>query len=394
VAAGASSSIETEAVLEPSFADVSAEPSPTDCVLFVALARGLGGSTRSLATVMSHLSGRARCVLAAPDEGLFVSLIDEQDLGEGRVALPGPKNRALRRLSRLGAALRICRWTIRHRRELTAIHANGPEEFNVAALAAMVGGVRLVVWSHARDVSPWSRGLGVVQRKLLGKKLRWAAVSIEAAEVLAEAGIVDSDEVTIVPNPIDPAEVCGLERVVETPPRIGYLGSDATYKGFRMLPECIARTPEDGARWLLFTNERSHENKEVWHLLRGFSERTVEIRGKQSDIREIYAQCDLVFVPSLDESFGRVVAEAMMNGIPVIASDLTPLRRLIGDDEAGLLFKPGDVDAAVNALSTLTHDPELRRELGEAGRLRTKIFDPQSVAGTLGNLYGLGFGRV
>ena len=365
-----------------------------DLVLFVALARGLGGSTRSLVSVMSHLRGRTRCVLAAPDEGMFVSLIDEKALGEGRVALPGPKNRALRRLSRIGAALRICRWTLRHRRELTAIHANGPEEFNVAALAALVGGVRLVVWSHARDVSPWSRGLSVVQRKMLGRKLRWAAVSAEAAGVLSDAGIVDSDEVTIVPNPIDPAEVCGEERRVETPPRIGYLGSDATYKGFRMLPDVVARISDVEARWLLFTNERSSDNAEIWQQLRRLGETNLlEFRGKQSDVRAIYAECDLVFVPSLDESFGRVVAEAMMNGIPVVASDLPPLRRLIGDDEAGLLFEPCNVGAAVDALSRLAREPELRRELGEVGRSRAEVFDPRSVVGTLEGLYGLGLGR-
>jgi glycosyltransferase involved in cell wall biosynthesis len=394
VAAHAGSAVDTEASSPASLTDASEGKALTGSVLFVALARGLGGSTRSLATVMSHLKGRARCVLAAPDQGPFVALIDEESLGDGRIALPGPRNRALRRLSRVGAALRLCSWTVRHRRELTAIHANGPEELNVAALAAMVSGVRLVVWSHARDVSPWSRGLSLVQRKLLGRRLRWAAVSVEAAGVLAEAGIVDPDEVAIVPNPIDPAEVCGEKRVEATPPRIGYLGSDATYKGFRMLPEVVARIPEGRARWLLFTNERSSENGAIWEQLRSLTELGVEIRGKQSDVRAVYEQCDIVFVPSLDESFGRVVAEAMMNGIPVIASDLPPLRRLIGDDEAGLLFEPGDAAAATNALSILVSDPKLRRELGAAGRSRAKIFDPQSVVETLESLYGLKRERV
>ncbi len=39
----------------------------------------------------------------------------------------------------------------------------------------------------------------------------------------------------------------------------------------------------------------------------------------------------------------------MLNGIPVVASDIEPLRELLGDDEAGLLFPPGDAVAAAAA---------------------------------------------
>ncbi|MBA2336404.1 MAG: glycosyltransferase family 4 protein, partial [Acidimicrobiia bacterium] len=99
---------------------------------------------------------------------------------------------------------------------------------------------------------------------------------------------------------------------------------------------------------------------------------------------------DIVWVPSRSESFCRVAAEAMMNGIAVVASDIPPLRQLLGDDEAGLLYSTEDPAAAAAALRRLVADPDLRRRLGEAGRVRADAYSPQIVTTRLLELYGIG----
>ena len=70
--------------------------------------------------------------------------------------------------------------------------------------------------------------------------------------------------------------------------------------------------------------------------------------------------------PSVLESFCRVAAEAMLNGIPVVGSDLAPIRALLGDDEAGLLFPVGDTHRAAEAIARLVADGG-RTALGAAG---------------------------
>ena len=61
------------------------------------------------------------------------------------------------------------------------------------------------------------------------------------------------------------------------------------------------------------------------------------IRPSQPDPRELYAATKLLLMPSLwNESFGLVAAEAMLNGIPVLASNRGALPETIGD--AGFLF--------------------------------------------------------
>jgi glycosyltransferase involved in cell wall biosynthesis len=79
----------------------------------------------------------------------------------------------------------------------------------------------------------------------------------------------------------------------------------------------------------------------------------------------------------------------MANGIPIVASDLPPLRRLLGDDEAGILVQPGDVQAAAAAIRDLASDPERRERMGQLGVLRVKQYAPEPVAALFAQLYGV-----
>jgi phosphatidyl-myo-inositol alpha-mannosyltransferase len=363
-------------------------------ILVVCLANGLGGSTRSLVTVLECMPAAFRRVLCTPAEGPFLRLLRARKLVDGHVEIPNKGRQARGKLSRLVAMFEILKWVRRHRNAVSAIHANGPEELNLVIPAALVFNVRVVVWSHARDVSPWMRRLRPVLRPLVRRMdIRWAAVSNLARDVLVEGGLTTSERVKIVPNPIDPSDVMGSRNGLGHSKRsnakvtIGYLGADAPYKGFLLLPEVIEELSDAPVEWLIFSNERSSKSSEAWDRLRSLPAERVSLAGKLADVGEAYAQCDIVFMPSLDESFGRVAAEAMLNGLPVVASDLPPVRELLNDGAAGSLFAPGDVGAAARCLRALMDDPKGRARMGEAGRQLAERFEPRSVVGELTALY-------
>jgi len=79
-----------------------------------------------------------------------------------------------------------------------------------------------------------------------------------------------------------------------------------------------------------------------------------------------------VAVPSHREGFGVACAEAMAHARPVVASAVGGLLDLVVDGETGVLVPPRDVPALREALEGLLADPELRRRLGEAGRVRVQ----------------------
>jgi glycosyltransferase involved in cell wall biosynthesis len=360
-------------------------------VLFVCLSGGLGGSTRSVATVLSGLEGRADRVVACPARGRFSRLLDERGLADERVDIPRKDDHRVRAVNRIRAAAQLARWARRNRHRLAAIHANGPEEINVAAPAALASGVPLVVWSHAWTVPPSARRLGPVWRRALARHpVRYAAVSRLAARMLGQAGLVEPADVAIVPNPIDPRDIVAAGSDGRSRPlTIGFLGAPDRRKGVDLLPDVMAGVADLGVSWRLFT-PRGPELEPVEALLAARPDLDVEWPGLVSDVRGAYGSVDLVFCPSRLESFCRVVAEAMLNGLPVVASDLEPIVDLLGDDEAGLLFPTGDASAAVAALRRLLGDGELRQRLGTAGRLRAAAFEPAVVVDRLAELYGVG----
>lgn len=91
----------------------------------------------------------------------------------------------------------------------------------------------------------------------------------------------------------------------------------------------------------------------------------------RSDIEAVWTAADVVMVPSTDpEPFGRVAIEAMAFERPVIAAAHGGLLDIVADQVTGLLVEPRSSRALATAMRKLAGDPELRKEMGIAGRAR------------------------
>ena len=349
----------------------------TELTLFVSATGGLGGPSRSLATVLEHVEPGGR-VLAAP-EGSFSALVRTRHLCEEQLRiLDGERPR---RSSTLRSVVRLAAWCWRRRRRLTAIHANGLAELNLAAPAAILSRAQVVVWVHTSDPSAWARRLARVWRRLL-PRIRWAAVSPISRDVLVDIGSCDADAVSIIPNPVDPRDVEANLRPPSDVPTVAFIGPATRPKGFDLLPEIARRLSDLPLPWMVFVPAASESavlDSPEYGALREAVDGRLSLRPWVGDVRDVYAACDLVLCPSRQESFSRVAAEAMVNGLPVLASDLAAFRELLGDDEAGLLFPTGDAAEAARALRRLAADPDLRLRLAARGRARARAFDPDSV---------------
>jgi len=82
-----------------------------------------------------------------------------------------------------------------------------------------------------------------------------------------------------------------------------------------------------------------------------------------------YALADAFVLPTEREGYGSVFAEALEHGLPVIASDIAPVRAIVGD--AGLFVAPRRVRPLVIALRLMT-DAWLRRRLAKNARDRSR----------------------
>lgn len=101
----------------------------------------------------------------------------------------------------------------------------------------------------------------------------------------------------------------------------------------------------------------------------GLPKDAVELRGSvpQDELASLYENAELVFVGSFAEGFSIPVAEAVLRGTPVVASDIAAHRELLGTGP--WLAAPKDIEAFANALSHVRENPNsvLDQQLGALG---------------------------
>jgi glycosyltransferase involved in cell wall biosynthesis len=93
----------------------------------------------------------------------------------------------------------------------------------------------------------------------------------------------------------------------------------------------------------------------------------------EEEKRDAFDACDLFAMPSRYDSFGIVYLEAWRCGKPVIGAKVGAIPEVIEEGKDGLLVEFGEVDQLASAIISLLNNPDLCREMGEAGR--KKVID-------------------
>ncbi|MEA2338069.1 MAG: hypothetical protein QOE82_2076 [Thermoanaerobaculia bacterium] len=94
----------------------------------------------------------------------------------------------------------------------------------------------------------------------------------------------------------------------------------------------------------------------------------VRFLGNRTDVGACLEMADAFVFPSLFEGFGNAAVEAMLKGLPCIASRIESNLDLFVDGETALLVPPASEPDLTSAMLTLYRDPALRRRLGTAAR--------------------------
>jgi len=103
----------------------------------------------------------------------------------------------------------------------------------------------------------------------------------------------------------------------------------------------------------------------------------VQIFNGASDkwLSEQYEQAHLFVFPSLYEGFGIPVLEAMSHGLPVVASDISTNRELLGDE--AVFFPPTDHHMLAESIERVLKSPSLYKRLSAAGIERARLWSPE-----------------
>ncbi|MGI3780804.1 MAG: glycosyltransferase family 4 protein [Janthinobacterium lividum] len=271
------------------------------------------------------------------------------------------------------------------------VHAHG---YKAAALALPYARVRrvplVVTWHNAvLDTGGGARAGRILQRVVArGADLVLAASS----DLLARAVELGARDAALSPvaAPALAAPVLGRDARRTT---LG-LGHDdvlvvtvtrlAPQKNLDLLLDIAARTVDrPGLTYALVGAGPLHDA-----LARRVAEEhlPVTLVGASDDVASWYRAADLVLLPSRWEARALVAQEALLSGVPLVATHVGGIPELVG--EAAVLVDPDDADTAAGVLRDLAGDPGARRRLADAGLQQAATWpDEDDAANDLASSY-------
>lgn len=357
-------------------------------LLFVSHTAELSGAEVVLLRLLRALPRHTARAVACPPRGPLVDALAEEGLLHLPIAGTGLSFRLHPRTTPAGLAdlARSAVAVRKHAEDWQAdlIHANTTRAGLIAAGARRRGRPALVVQVH--DILPYSRVGATVRRAVAAGADRVIAVSDVATRTfnaglpspVATTQYVAVDHERFRPDGHDRPAVRRSLGVPEDAPLLGEIAQITPWKGQLVAIEAFARVRErhPGAHLVLvggiaFTGPGVRYDNVAYdrELRRRVAElglgHAVHFIGHRDDVAAVMHALDLILLPSSDEPFGTVIAEAMATGtVPLVSFDGGPAE-YVEDGVSGRVLDPHDPEAWARAANELLDDPARIEAMGD-----------------------------
>jgi glycosyltransferase involved in cell wall biosynthesis len=269
--------------------------------------------------------------------------------------------------------LEICR-----RHQVAIWHAHDYKTNLLGLLLRRKHPMRLVTTMHGWVEHTWRTRLYYrVDRWSLPRYERVICVSDDLLRACRKSGVA-SEKSILIENAIDTDQfrrqksITDAKQILDWPPTrflVGAVGRLSPEKAFDILIGAVHELIKCGIDLGLVIAGEGAEQNSLQALVDklGLSDR-VRLVGFQSDLRPLYEAMDLYVLSSLREGLPNVLLEAMALEVPVVATRIAGIPRLIADGENGLLLPAGDQAALAQAIRRAWESSKLRSNLAIAGR--------------------------
>ena len=287
------------------------------------------------------------------------------------------------------------------------VHAHTYKAGVLSSVAARLADVPAVIFTpHGHIFARGARIPGVPAGGWKRDLLRWITRGAQACAhrvtALSEAdlheqlalGLSPPSKYGVVRNGIDLARFSGSAVPREGGPVVGAVGRFSEEKGHAVLIDAFARVREllPGAR-LVLVGYGDLEAALRARVRERSLDGAVTFTGERESA-ELLPTFDLFVQPSLYESQGMAIVEAMAAGRPVVATDVGGVRDVVQDGETGLLVPAGDPGALAGALLRLAGDRRWAGEMAERARVRVaRLFPVERMVDDYARLYRTLLGR-
>lgn len=352
-------------------------------LLLAVTASGSCGFYRGMLQYLED-AGFSTTLVSAPGTQL-----NEVSSSQGAASVAVPMEREIRPLHDLVSLWRLYR-TMRTARP-DVVDASTPKAGLLGSLAAMLARVpcrvytlrglrmetatglkRLVLWLAERLACACAHRVVAVSKSLRLRAIELKLVSPEKARCLGNGSCgVDTEHFT--PKNRNNEQVAQLRQALgltgnETV--IGYAGRFVKDKGIRELVEAFRELSASRPDLRLLLVGDFENGDPVETKVRSYIESTptILLPGFVADAAPYYALMDVFVLPTYREGFPGVPLEAQASEVPVVTTNATGAVDSVRHGITGLIVPVKDAKALTAAIDTLLRKPEMRTNMGHAGR--------------------------
>lgn len=253
------------------------------------------------------------------------------------------------------------------------IHAHSSKAGLIARFWSAILNVKPIIftahgWAFTEGRKFWKRWiLAQIERIFAKVTTKIICVSEHDKKLAIKFKVAPPEKLVVIHNGIDVTLFQNVRKsqVYKDKLVITFVGRLAPPKDLFLLVD-VAENIDNAKFWIVGDGELK-EKVQKYIYKKGLADKII-LLGERYDIPEILSQSDIFVLPSRWEGLPLTIIEAMMAGLPVVASNVGGVSELVEDSVNGFLVAPGDVVGFTKVLQILVEDETLRKKMGETGR--------------------------
>lgn len=259
------------------------------------------------------------------------------------------------------------------------IHGAVFEGVTMASINGFIKRVPIIILEETSDPQNRSWRGNLLLKLLSFTADKFVGVSPAATDYLKNKLHLSTDKVRLItngvalPKAVSPAVVQNLKEKYQIKPdeiiigSVGRMSSDA-HKRFSDLIKAVAILIKKHYKIKLVLVGDGRQIVTYKQLVLELQiQDYVIFTGYQNEVSEYYALFDVFCLASAYESFGLVLAEAMLHKLPVVATRVGGMQYIVDTNKTGFLVDKFDLKAIAEKLEILCLDANLRKQFGENG---------------------------
>ena len=291
------------------------------------------------------------------------------------------------------AAIKEIRSNIKHIKP-DLIHVHGMRAGSLGRIASISLRIPLIYTEHL-----WTKNYKLSSRMANGIQMLalWfldmftdlnIAVSQAVKDFMVESQISRPEKIKVIYNAIEPsgkkAKIFLKKDLV-----LGTVGTLNYQKGIQHLISAMPKITREFSKAKLVIVGEGIYKKHLEELVKKLKlDRTVTFTGFVKDIEKEMIEFDIYVQPSLSESFGLAIVQAMSLGIPVVATNTGGIPEVVTTGKSGILVEPAKPQALAEAIIELLRDEKKAKEMGKLAAEEAKIkFNLDDMVGETEKIY-------